>query len=157
MRSALSAFVILALVPVASGDEKKAAERLAAVVEKAADFDLYSLEPGVEDEKDGFHGYKVLGKVAVKDDATRKALAAAFRKAVEEKGLAPARCFIPRHGIRVQQDGNTVDLVICFECFQVKDFVGDRKGTGCLIGRSAQPAFDKVLKDAGVPLAKKAD
>jgi hypothetical protein len=130
---------------------------LQALLEKAEQFELLSLNPNFAQEKpkDGFHGWQVLGKTTVTDAEARKNLVAAFKKGVgENKGIAAA-CFNPRHGIRVTQDGKTTDFVVCFECAQVQVFAGDNQGKGFLITSSPQPVFDGVLKEANVPLAEK--
>jgi hypothetical protein len=71
----------------------------------------------------------------------------------ESKG--GAKCFLPRHGIRVTADGKTIDLVICFECSWIYIYYGDKDGPHVTTSGGPQPAFDKVLKDNGVPLPKK--
>jgi hypothetical protein len=131
-----------------------------AVLDKADSFELLSLDPSDREAgKDGFHGWKILGKTEVKDADARKKLVAALEKGAEESKGEVARCFNPRHGIRATHDKKTVELVICFECLQVKGFVdkSDKDTAGYLTTRSPQPALDKVLKDAGVKLAKPAD
>jgi hypothetical protein len=66
-----------------------------------------------------------------------------------------ARCFEPRHGIRATDGKKSVDLVICFECGWVYVFVdNDEKSVQLNIKGNLQPALDKVLTDAKVPLPK---
>jgi hypothetical protein len=159
MRTRFAApLVLLALFavgPAARAEDKanKIPDDLRAVLEKADQFELLSLNPEEPKEKpkDGFHGWQVLGKTTVKDAETRKKLVAALGKGVKENDGTVARCFNPRHGIRVTHDGKTADFVICFECFQVKAFAGD-KLQGFLVTNSPQPTFDTVLKEAKVPL-----
>ena len=91
--------------------------------------------------------------MAVKEADARKNLVAAFEKGVaDNKGIA-AKCFNPRHGIRVTQDGKTADFVICFECSQFDVYSGPEgkveKGKHLLVGKSPEATFNKVLKDAG--------
>jgi hypothetical protein len=146
--------VLTFLFPTAAAEEKDPADYLISLLDKATELELYSLDPSmrVEKEKDGFHGYKVLGKTNVKDADTRQVLITAFAKGVKEnKGIA-ANCFIPRHGIRFKSGETTIDLVICFECFQVRQYSDGKAGPGFLITRSPQLIFNKVLKDAGVEL-----
>lgn len=130
---------------------------LQALLEKATSFELLSLSPDdtKEKPKDGFHGWKVLGKTEVKDASVRKNLLTALKQGVAENKGDVARCFNPRHGIRATLDGKATDLVICFECLQVKVFVADKAEKGFLVSRSPQEAFDTVLKNASVPLPEK--
>jgi hypothetical protein len=128
-----------------------------AALEKADEWEMYSLDPTrtTDPPKDAFHGWKVLGKTTVKDADMRKQLLAALAKgAADNKGVV-AGCFNPRHGIRVKAGDKTTDLVICFECFSASVYVGDEKAGSFLTTGSPQPALDKVLMDAKVPLPEK--
>lgn len=129
------------------------------MMEKAESVELLSLDPErpKEKPKDEFHGWKVLGRTVVKDDAPRKKLTADLLAAAEASDGSAAKCFNPRHGLRLTQKGKTVDLVICFECLQVRVFDGDKDGGKFLITDTPQAAYDKVLRDAGVPLPAKPD
>jgi len=127
-----------------------------AALEGAGEIELLSLEPAHPQEKpaDDFHGWKVLGRKVVGDETVRKELVAAFEKGVAEYTGGPAKCFNPRHGIRVKHGGKTVDFVICFECYQVRAYVGGAKEMWFLVSRSPAELFNKILKDGGVPLPK---
>ena len=151
------AFLCLASAAFAA-DDSKIPEPARAVLDRATQFVVYSLEPSQSEGgnlPDGFHGWKVLGKTVVKDAEARKQVVSALARGVEENDGSKPDCFEPRHGIRAVQDGKTLDLVICFQCLQVKAYVGEKADRGFLTKGSPQPVFDKVLKDAGVPLAKK--
>ena len=132
--------------------KNKLPEAVQTALEKAGELEVYSLG-GEVNEKDGWHGAKVLGKTAVKkEDATK--LATALAKGVTE-GDKGARCFIPRHGVRAVYDGKTYDLVICFECGWVYVYTDKSdKPTVLMISESPHKALDKILTDAKVPLAK---
>jgi hypothetical protein len=152
----LALFMVSAFVSAADKDNK-IPDELQAILEKAEQFELLSLSPDRPQEKprDAFHDWKILGKTTVKDAEARQKLVAAFKKGVEDnKGIAAA-CFNPRHGIRVTHDGKTSDFVICFECYQVQVFVGDKQEKGFLITDSPTSAFDGILKEANIPLAEK--
>ena len=135
-----------------------------AVLEKAAEWDLLSLDPHDKRPRrtDGFHDWKILGRLSVKDPGTRDRLLAALGKGVAEaeakkrgesaRGLIREHgCFQPRHGIRATHAGKTADLLICFECTPVYVFIGDEMEVHFTTG-STQDTFDGVLKDAMVPL-----
>jgi len=68
---------------------------------------------------DLFHGYVVTGKAPVEDEASRRALMDLVFEGVSKSDGKVARCFNPRHAIRVTRAGEVVDLVICYECFQI--------------------------------------
>jgi len=130
---------------------------LGALLEKAGRFDLLSLNPErTQDEPPkSFHGWKVLGKTTVTDAAARGKVVAAFKDGVEASTPLAAGCFRPRHGIRLTHDGRSFDFLICFECLFVQVFEGDRPERVYRITGSPQRAFDRVLRDAGVPLPTK--
>ena len=118
---------LVVMLPVTDSRARRSA--LSKALESAEQFDLYSLNPEQRDEKDGFHGWKVLGKTTIKDAATRKQLVEAFREGRRRQQghgrilLHPAL----RHSFdEGRQDAS--DLVICFQCMQVKDYVGDKAG-----------------------------
>jgi hypothetical protein len=159
-RSALLALLMLltARAAVLGGEkDNKIPDDLRVILEKAEQFELLSLSPEQlrEKPKNTFHDWKVLGKTTVKDAEVRKKLVTAFKKGVAENKGEAARCFNPRHGIRVTHDEKTVDFVICFECFQVQVFAGEKQVKGFLITDSPAATFDQVLKEAKVPLAEK--
>ena len=87
---------------------------------------------------------------------TRKKLVAAFEKGIEDSDGTIAACFNPRHAMRVTHNGKTPDFVICFECVQVYVFLGKEHMKTLLTTGSPQAAFDRVLKEAKVPLPKPA-
>jgi hypothetical protein len=126
------------------------------LLEAAGPFELLSLNPNRPEAKgnDDFHGWKVLGKTVVNDAEVRKKLCAEFKRSIDESEGVGANCFNPRHGIRFTREGKTVDLVICFECYQVQAFIGEQRDPFFVITREPQKAFDKVLRDKGIPLAK---
>ena len=138
-----------------------------AALESAEKLELFSLDPDrhqrideADDQKAAagthFHGWKVLGSTQLTDRLERSKIIQMFQKGVDESGDAAASCFIPRHGIRVVANGKTVDFVICFQCFRVEWFEDDQhRQAEILIARSPEPAFDRALKQAGVPLAPK--
>lgn len=127
-----------------------------AVLEKAEELELWSLDPGTgqPEAADGFHGWKTLGKTTVKKAEIRKSLVASLQKGIAENEGRVAECFIPRHGLRAIASGKTVDLVICFECLRIEAIVGDKHHFLRTMG-SPQAAFDQALRDAQVPLPPK--
>jgi hypothetical protein len=135
-------------------------------LEMASSFELYSLEPLADPDThepdydpngpgERLQGWRILGKTVVRDELTRRKLIDALKEGMERGGPG-FKCFDPRHAIRRTADGQSVDLLICFECGNVALFRGDRRVGGYpTVARSVQRVFDEVLKDAGVPLAKK--
>lgn len=125
---------------------------VAAALEKADELEVYSLD-GEQPAKDGWHGFKLLGKTAVKGPEAHE-VGALVAKGVAE-GKIGAKCFIPRHGVRVTHDGKTYDLVICFECRWVYVHTdGGDKAARFATSDAAEKALNAALTEAKVPLAK---
>lgn len=124
-------------------------------LENGVPFELYSLHPDrvVLPERDGFHGWQVLGGTTVVDPAMRTELITALADGVGENQGVAAGCFNPRHALRVTEQGVVHDFVICFECYQVQWFQADQRQPGLLVTASPQAAFDRILQAAGVQLA----
>jgi hypothetical protein len=149
---------MLAGMSLVRGAENKMPDEVKAVLEKADSLELVSLEPAEEDKSDkGLYGWKVLGKTEIKEAEGRKKVVDALLKGVSESDGKAARCFIPRHAVRAKQGDKAVELVICFECAQIRIYTGkdDNKPAGVTVTPSPEATFDEVLKAAGVPLAAK--
>jgi hypothetical protein len=135
-------------------EANKLPDAVRTALEKAGELEVYSLN-GETNDKDGWHGSKVLGKTTVKKENATK-LASALAKGVSE-GDRGARCFIPRHGVRATYDGKTYDLVICFECGWVYIYTDKSdKPKVLMIANSPSGALNKILTDAKIPLTKPA-
>jgi hypothetical protein len=160
MKSAVSALVPLALLFAGCSTSPKSELQQ---LEKADSFELYSLEPlldpktGEEDydpngSGERLHGWRILGKTTVIDEAMRRELIGELKRGLGED--KHTKCFEPRHAIRRTNDGKPVDLIICFECGYIELHVAGKK-VGDYTPFIANPsAFNEVLKKAGVPLAK---
>jgi hypothetical protein len=103
------------------------------------------------------HGYPVLGRVAISDAGRQREVLAKVHEAIRGGPEQAARCFNPRHVVRVVKDGTTTDLVICFECWQYRVYHDGQEEAPKerTISPDAQPYFDTILTEAGVPLAPK--
>ena len=67
------------------------------------------------------------------------------------EGGAPARCFNPRHGVRVKLADRTVDLVICFECWQIYEFDStEEERTNHLTSDAPTAAVNAIFRRAGL-------
>jgi hypothetical protein len=129
------------------------------ILTRADSIDLYSLEPSDGGDPGGrgkrLHGWLILGKTTVNDAATRAELLEQLEKGIADPDKGGAKCFDPRHAIRAEYGGTTVDLLICFECGWVYVYVDGKQQKQEMVRDDIQPTFDKVLTKGGVPLAKK--
>ncbi len=126
----------------------KLPEDVVKALEGAEVIEIESVEP----IKDG-NGWKSLGKTLVKDAAKRKEVREALYKSAAE-GKSMAKCFEPRHIVRASANGKSVELVICFQCDRIHVTRGKDNVDMIPISSAAEPVLNKILKDAGVPLAK---
>lgn len=122
---------------------------------EAETFELLSLNPEHNRPDADFHGYKVLGRTQITDPATRRKLYDALQTGASWNLTGTAKCFDPRHAIRVTAVDSTTDLLICFECLQVEVHSGAAQETKFIVNQKPEAVFDQVLQDAGVPLAPK--
>ena len=122
---------------------------------------LFSLEPEIDHPPEGpqpksdesHHGFKILGSTELTEEATRTAAIDAIKKAVAAFDGVMARCFEPRHSLRVLTGkGITYDLVVCFQCDQLRIYKGDKE-IGSVGVTAPSKALDDLLVRAKVPLA----
>jgi len=132
----------------------------AAALEDGTDFELLSLEPNGGEETEGenrFHGFEILGALAIEDPATQAEIMAAFKRGIADNTeQIVAACFAPRHGVRVSHEGKVHDFVICFECYITTWYVDGERAGNMNPTNVGQPVFDRVLRDAGIRLPKPA-
>lgn len=152
--TALAPLVILVLLAGCRG------EPAAQIPDDPDELTLFSID-GTETWKQPtaeppLYGCPVLGRVEIGDPARRREIMAAVRDGIRNAPTEPKACFFPRHMLRVGKDGKTVDVVICFQCDNYRLYrVGTDAGLigGGQISSAGQPALDKILTDAGIPLA----
>lgn len=118
-------------------------------LESAPQLTLYSLAPEATpreklDQKKTFHGWLIRSRVDVSGEKKSELLGKLYTAIAEDP--APARCFIPRHGIRAASGDRTVDLIICFECRQMRMYLDGKQVRGMSLGSSPQAFFDDVLR-----------
>jgi hypothetical protein len=133
---------------------------------------IYSLDPaktvwGDEKAKAKMEGeyltrnaasYRVLGRVQVTDRGQEREVLSAIRRAVNTP-VTQFNCWDPRHAIRVVKGSETLDMIICFECHNYDILRNGDPNSGGLtpaISSDPEPLLDKILSDAGIPLAEKA-
>jgi hypothetical protein len=121
------------------------------ILEHADHFELLSLEPSLHvTGDDHFQGYVVRGRAVLKDHAVQMKLLHAMYGSLGHG--VPASCFDPRHGIHAVHNGQTVDILICFECAQVYSY--SSFGTKSVsTGDGARPVFEQVFAEAALPKA----
>jgi hypothetical protein len=100
-----------------------------------------------------FNGYRILGKTAVSDAKSKKEVVAALKTDIE-KPEEQAKCFWPRHGVRVVDAGKTTDYLICFECHGYEEIRSGKPrddGLPQAFGHSSEAILNDLLEKASVP------
>jgi hypothetical protein len=125
-----------------------------ALLSRAQELEVLSLDPQVLNKPpaDAYHGWRVLGRTAVRDAGRTRELLDAISKGIQESDGRVAMCFEPRHGIRARAGDATVDLVICFACYQMEAYVNGARVGNAATTSSPQAALNAVLREAHVPL-----
>ena len=117
-------------------------------------FELMSLLPERGDHPpagagEDFHGYRVLGRAFVTDASEREELLDAFEPGVKESDGRVAKCFNPRHALRIRKGARTIDLAICFECLQSIIYEGSTERR-VIHTQGAEQRFDSALAQRGL-------
>jgi len=99
--------------------------------------------------------YPILCRVIVTDPSQRQLVIALVKEDIQIGWPAEAKCFFPRHVLRVVKAGSTVDLVICFQCHKCEMHKNGDSDGGLMqtFGERSLTLLNKILKDAGVPIA----
>lgn len=104
--------------------------------------------------KETFHDYTVLGQTEIRDERQRADLLRALYKGIADSDGGIAPCFNPRHGISATLGDETVDLVICFECFSIETYTGAGESGLTLTTGSPEATFNGALESARLPTAR---
>lgn len=112
-------------------------------------------ERGIKADQELLYGDPVLGRVAITDPVVRREVVAAVKRDIRAGHPKRAKCMYTRHVLRVVKGGRTVDVAICYQChnYQLHRGGGPHIGLTPAIGEESKPLLDKILTDAGVPIA----
>lgn len=80
-----------------------------------------------------------------RDDA--RAILGALDAGIAAEAFIPIDCFNPRHALRIEQDGSTIDYLICFQCRNYYAWRDDEEdpGLGGNFGSEVKPVFERLL------------
>ncbi|HEY2413416.1 MAG TPA: hypothetical protein VGI40_14285 [Pirellulaceae bacterium] len=135
-------------------EKRRLSEDVRHVLDNADRLELFSIgvpragAPALPTES--FQTCTLLGKALIIDAPERKELLAALYKGIEESN-GPANCFEPGFGLRATTNGETAELLICFECLQINvTFHGEARKL--YTSDSPLEKFNAALTRAGVAL-----
>lgn len=119
---------------------------------------LFSLEPiNILTENNSlkketmFQRHVILGSTIIKSQEVQNKIAVEINDAVNELECGGARCFEPRHGVRVTDGKVEYDFLICFECDHMYVYSAGNYIAGIDIG-GRDKVFNEILMNAKVPL-----
>jgi hypothetical protein len=98
---------------------------------------------------DIYGGCPILGKVEVAGKKERDKLVAALQNAIVHPDGLPHKCFWPRHAILAFENGQTFEIVICFQCRQ---YMLNGKGFPD-ISKGPEAMFNDYLRGQNIAIA----
>ena len=106
-------------------------------------------------EEDDFHGYRVLGRAALVDAQRVRALVGHVERGIRASDGTVAACFNPRHGLRFEKAGRTIECLICFECTWIHIYGrgGSEDVTRMLFSAGVEPVLASAMKAHGLTKA----
>jgi hypothetical protein len=100
------------------------------------------------------HYYPVLGKTEITARAKKREVIAAIKYDLRHRGGHGGR-IEPHHALRIENNGQIIDLIICFECGYYELYRNNELGQSGSIGRSAERLINAASEGAGVTLTSK--
>jgi hypothetical protein len=154
-RVALSLFLVAAPALAAGGCGSLPA-KVTEVLGHADQFEILAIEPygGPPNTAAGqtvFHSYPVLGRAVVTDPAVRERIVSIIDGGVSTTATQ-SKCFNPRHAVHAVRGGQTVDMLICYECSSIE--VYDGGDATILATNNVQAELDKEFAALGVKVAE---
>ena len=113
---------------------------------------LYALKPETQaNGSENFHNFPVAGKTEIDTVEHQKELKGAFVRGMA--GAKPANCFDPRHALRAELEGKTVDIAVSFECGKFIVYSGEAQSEGGVRAENLEAPFNQILRNAGIEAA----
>lgn len=124
---------------------------------------IYSVRPLPsqlgEKHQDTFHSFPIMGSAEVSGKTGFIDLISTVNRDLLPH-VSNHCVFEPRHGLSIAYKNKTIDYLICYHCGDVTEYEGNvlkrtftLRGAPPSFGTASKAALDKVLHDAGVPLA----
>lgn len=95
--------------------------------------------------------WRILGESKISEEKTDEVLHALKAGIVLYDEDAIPACFNPRHAIRIRSSGETIEIVICFECDQIEIFKHGKEIGGHMTADAPRAYFEQLVRDSGLP------
>lgn len=99
------------------------------------------------------HGYGVRGRATISDRALRLDLLTALGDGARENNGMVAACFNPRHAIVAELEGQTCELIICFECLTFQVWDGTERVETVDLSETPAKRFNEIYTAEGLSIA----
>lgn len=114
-------------------------------LDEAEVFELLVLDPQESSAaRNTFHGWEVVGRRSIPDAETRGILVRTADRMPSTEGAFA--CFSPRHALHIVQGESVIDLVICFECREVKAYVNGEHTLTRPVSDSGDHIYTEILR-----------
>ncbi|MEM7311092.1 MAG: hypothetical protein AAF682_30760 [Planctomycetota bacterium] len=110
------------------------------------------LPEGIEGPLESFHDYGILGRQREDEAEAVAQLMQLVREGINASEGMAALCFNPRHGLRIERAGRVVDLVICYECLQIRSYGPGEEQEQLLTSDRVEPAVSSFFRHRGLAL-----
>lgn len=112
----------------------------------------YGEEPRQPGER--FHRFRVIGSTTDVDPSEWRSLLALLDQGLREAGRLRGACYMPRHGIRTEVDGEPLELSMCFQCSYMHVHTKRTVPSGFKISDSVEPAVTAIFERAGLTIQR---
>ncbi|MCB9911347.1 MAG: hypothetical protein H6829_13875 [Planctomycetes bacterium] len=128
------------------------------VLRGAAELELVAINPdwpteASREDPATMHGYTVRGRATLTDRAQRLELLSALAAGARENDGTVAACFDPRHALRAEYQGQTYELIVCFECLSFQIWNDQGHVANGDISETPREVFDRIYAAQGLSLA----
>jgi hypothetical protein len=120
-----------------------------------SEFEFLSLSPvhpPANPDGEIFHGFESLGSIKIKNHNIGELMIDSLDKSVGKNLIENARCYWPRHGIRIDHHGDQIELIVCFECGPLTIYRNGQKVYNAKVSNAAKSIFDQILQKEGLPI-----
>ena len=157
--SCMPVIATLALLGCGSAPENRLPAEARVMLERATRIEILALDPVPAQMRspppaETWHDFGVLGRATLSDAAECAELAQLILRGIRESDGTVAACFDPRHGLRVEEQGKVLELLICYECLSMQVFEGSiapgGKPAWLLTSSTPEPGVTRIYERAGL-------
>ena len=127
-------------------------QNLFEIIESHNSIEFYTLEPSTKlDSGNSFHGFPVLDKKQLTEEKHVATIVNNLYESINKNEGLIAECFFPRHGLKIKNKNEEIDLVICFQCSHMRVYA--KEETTVLI-EGGNKVFDQVARQLNMTLTE---